>query len=80
MSPSSLPNGLYPLPFIPKDLVRDCIKDQVKTTRIGINYFQVGANKATLEALSQEKDAEYKDALAEFQRGKARCTKALSIT
>jgi hypothetical protein len=43
----------------------------VENTRVGIKYLQVGANKAVLEALSQEQDTEYRDALAEFKRGEA---------
>jgi structural maintenance of chromosomes protein 5 len=56
-----------------QELVRGSIKDQEDTTRIGIKYLQIGANKAALEDLAQEKDAEYTEALAEFGKGEFSC-------
>lgn len=50
-------------------LVRSAIKDQAEATRVGLQYLQVGANKAALEALCEQKDAQYNAAYLEFTKG-----------
>lgn len=52
-----------------QDLVRGVINDQVEATRVGLEYLQVGANKAALEVLCEKKDEKYNAAFAEFHRG-----------
>lgn len=52
-----------------QELMRSLIRDQAENTRIALEYVQVGANKAALDALCKEKDEEFQKALAEFNEG-----------
>ncbi|PCH40750.1 nucleoside triphosphate hydrolase protein [Wolfiporia cocos MD-104 SS10] len=48
-------------------LMRDVIKDQAEATRLGLHQAQAAANKAALEVLFEEKEAELAKALAVYQ-------------
>lgn len=50
--------------------MRSLIRDQAESTRVALEFVQVGANKAALDALCKEKDEEFQKALAEFDEGK----------
>lgn len=50
--------------------IRATIKEQEEATRIGLQWLQVGANKAALEVMCRQQDEEYQQALAEFNEGK----------
>jgi structural maintenance of chromosomes protein 5 len=52
-----------------QELMRSLIRDQAENTRIALEYVQVGANKAALDALCKEKDEQFQKALAEFNEG-----------
>jgi hypothetical protein len=49
--------------------MRSLIRDQEANTRVALEFVQVGANKAALDALCKEKDEEFQKALAEFNDG-----------
>jgi structural maintenance of chromosomes protein 5 len=49
-----------------QELVRAVLQEQTETTRIGLKFLQVGANKTALEALLEEKDTAYKNAAKQF--------------
>ncbi|KAI0287939.1 hypothetical protein B0F90DRAFT_1827934 [Multifurca ochricompacta] len=68
-------------------LVRVAIKDQVEATKFGLEYLQECSRKRELEALLEERDAEYQAALAEFHttntvyvRAKERSKELLDIS
>ncbi|KAI0302848.1 hypothetical protein B0F90DRAFT_1925003 [Multifurca ochricompacta] len=68
-------------------LVRVAIKDQVEATKFGLEYSQECSRKRELEALLEERDAEYQAALAEFHtantvyvRAKERSKELLDIS
>ncbi|KAI0058575.1 P-loop containing nucleoside triphosphate hydrolase protein [Artomyces pyxidatus] len=48
------------------ELIRSAIKEQVVATKLGLQYLQVGSNKAALDVLIQERDYECNEALAAF--------------
>jgi hypothetical protein len=51
--------------------MRSLIRDQAENTRVALEYVQVGANKAALDAMCKEKDEEFQKALADLDEGKA---------
>lgn len=53
-------------------LARSVITEQTETTRIGLEFLQIGANKAALQELCDRKDTKYENALREFNEGKLR--------
>jgi len=57
--------------------MRSLIRDQAENTRVALEYVQVGANKAALEALCKEKDDEFQKALAEFNEGEITAPRGL---
>jgi structural maintenance of chromosomes protein 5 len=52
-------------------LARAIISEQTENTRTGLEYVQVGANKAALKDLCERKDEKYQSALAEFNKGRS---------
>ncbi|KAI0920810.1 hypothetical protein AcW1_005022 [Taiwanofungus camphoratus] len=52
--------------------IRATIKEQEEATRIGLQWLQVGANKAALEVMCRQQDEEYQQALAEFNEAHRR--------
>jgi len=46
------------------------IAEQTENTLIGLQFVQVGANKAALKDLCDKKDEKYQSALAEFHKGR----------
>ncbi|KAF7364526.1 Structural maintenance of chromosomes protein 5 [Mycena venus] len=49
-------------------LSRDVITEQQKATSLGLQYLQIGARKAALKELCDEKDVKYQVELAEFNK------------
>jgi len=50
--------------------MRSLIREQAENTRVALEFVQVAANKAALDALCKEKDEEFQKALAALQDGK----------
>jgi hypothetical protein len=55
-----------------QELARAIIMEQTENTRIGLQFVQVGANKAALKDLCQKKDEKYESALSEFNKGRSK--------
>lgn len=51
--------------------MRSLIRDQAENTRVALEFVQVGANKAALDAMCKEKDEEFQKALADLEEGNA---------
>jgi hypothetical protein len=58
--------------------MRSLIRDQAENTRVALEFVQVGANKAALEALCQEKDDQFQKALSDFDEGKIMPLRAMT--
>lgn len=52
-----------------QEILRGAIKDQDEATRLGLKFLQVESNIKALQQQIDEKDGEYREALAQFQRG-----------
>lgn len=53
-----------------QEILRGAIKDQDEATRLGLKFLQVESNIKALQQQIDEKDGEYREALAQFQRGR----------
>lgn len=58
------------------ELLRGAIKDQDEATKLGLRFLQVESNIKALQQHIDEKDGEYREALAQFQRALAAYEKA----
>ena len=65
MSDSSLSKDI-PFILLCQDLVHSIVAEQTQCTVVGLQYLQIGANRAALQELCKRKDDKYENALVEY--------------